>query len=124
MNTRIFSKATLLIGTILTAGLGLHAETLKLTVPFAFTAGGKTLPAGSYTMNADSGLLMIQGASETVSVIVTRDAMVPGKTAAIFETRDGKATLSSLTGVNGTAKLVQSEHAAPSAKGSAVLARH
>ncbi|HVW86422.1 MAG TPA: hypothetical protein VHB50_17170 [Bryobacteraceae bacterium] len=41
---------------------GGELEPLKVTVPFAFTAGKTSLPAGSYTVHeSDTHLLMIRG---------------------------------------------------------------
>src|SRR5258706_5155456 len=41
-----------------------HAEPFTIEVPFAFEAGGKSLPAGAYAVDAvASGVLVIRGAT-------------------------------------------------------------
>ena len=52
-----------------------HAETLSVQVPFAFAAAGKSLPAGSYTVDSvASGILVIHGGSDGETVAVQAHA--------------------------------------------------
>jgi len=47
-------------------------ETLRVTVPFAFTAGAKNLPAGDYTvLEGDSHVLTIRGSRGSAMVLAT-----------------------------------------------------
>ena len=53
-----------------------HAESFSIDVPFAFGAGGKNFPAGSYSVNSvASGVMVIRGAgsAESVAVLVSPD---------------------------------------------------
>src|SRR5258706_7632627 len=48
-----------------------HAEPFTIEVPFAFEAGGKSLPAGAYAVDAvASGVLVIRGATSPESAAV------------------------------------------------------
>jgi hypothetical protein len=70
MNTR--SAPAILV----TAILGLFAatataqETLKAKVPFAFAVRGETMPAGTYEIINDHGLLWIRGATTRAGALV------------------------------------------------------
>src|SRR5580765_5779305 len=51
-----------------------HAEPFSIDVPFAFEAGGKSFPAGAYTVDSvASGVLVIRGAvsAESAAVLVS-----------------------------------------------------
>lgn len=49
---------------------GGEIEPLRVTVPFAFTAGKTTLPAGQYTVSqSDSHVFMIRGAKTSILVL-------------------------------------------------------
>jgi hypothetical protein len=58
-------KSTLLFGGLLAIATSLSAESaiLNVKVPFSFVAGGKVMPAGSYTIEQPSngGVLLIRG---------------------------------------------------------------
>jgi hypothetical protein len=58
-------KITLFAGGLLALATSLSAETalVNVNVPFAFVAGGKQMPAGSYTIGEPSngGVLLIRG---------------------------------------------------------------
>lgn len=41
-------------------------------IPFSFTVRGKTLPAGTYTLSENSGVLSVQGATSGSMVIAVR----------------------------------------------------
>lgn len=66
-----------------------HAESFSVEVPFAFEAGGKSFPAGAYTVDSvASGVLMIRGAAsaETAAVLVSPAGYSDSsKTGLIFE---------------------------------------
>jgi hypothetical protein len=56
---------------------GARAQTIpigKFTIDFAFTAGGKAMPAGAYSFEADGGatLTIRSGAATAVMQVVTR----------------------------------------------------
>ena len=60
--------AVSLIGALTTVA---YAETFSIEVPFAFEAGGKTFPAGAYTVDSvASGVLVIRGATERLTPIL------------------------------------------------------
>ena len=42
------------------------AETISLAVPFAFTASGKTFPAGTYSLESSGGVVMLRGSGAAV----------------------------------------------------------
>jgi len=55
---------TLLVGGLLGSSAGIHAEALRVRVPFAFTASGTKLPAGEYSITEIAGsptVLLIRG---------------------------------------------------------------
>ena len=107
-----FTKMTLLLGTLVVSGVAMQAETLSVQIPFAFTAGGKTLPAGSYTMSSlVDRVLMIQGNSPDASVTVMIAAgEAAGKTGAVFSQASGKSVLSKVEFMNGSVELMSPEH--------------
>ena len=43
-------KSTLFLGAAVLMGLGAQAQSIKVSIPFAFEANGKSLPAGEYTV--------------------------------------------------------------------------
>lgn len=57
---------------------GAESDLIRVTVPFAFTAGAKTLPAGDYTVAADSHVLLVRGSGGSAFLIA-----VPGATSDI-----------------------------------------
>jgi len=67
-------KITLLFGGLLALAMSLSAETalINVNVPFAFVAGGKTLPAGQYTIGEPSngGILLIRGDQPNATALV------------------------------------------------------
>jgi len=66
-----------------------HAEPFSIEVPFAFEAGGKTFPAGAYTVDSvASGVLVIRGATspEAAAVLVSPAGYSDStKTSLVFE---------------------------------------
>jgi len=67
-------KTALLFGGLLTLAMSLSAETslLNVNVPFAFSAGGKMLPAGQYTIGeaTSGGFLLIRGNQPNTTALV------------------------------------------------------
>jgi len=111
MNTntlkRFTSAAALgLVSLAALAGLA-RAESLSIAVPFAFTAAGKTLPAGSYTIDTGSGILLIHGATAAESAAFQASASgltAPGtKPGLIFNRTAEGAVLSSVNMDSGVA---------------------
>jgi hypothetical protein len=66
-----------------------HAESFSIEVPFAFEAGGKSFPAGTYTVDSvASGVLLIRGTSspEAAAVLVSPAGYSDSsKTGMVFE---------------------------------------
>jgi hypothetical protein len=66
-----------------------HAEPFLIEVPFALEAGGKSFPAGAYTVDSvASGVLIIRGttSSETAAVLVAPAGYSDSlKTGLVFE---------------------------------------
>jgi hypothetical protein len=66
-------KSTFVKSMLLTAAFAISsfAGTVTINVPFEFTASGKTLPAGSYTLTkSSSGVLVMTGATPNSSVLI------------------------------------------------------
>jgi hypothetical protein len=67
-------KSTVLFGGLLALATSLSAESamVNVNVPFAFVAGGKVLPAGSYTIEEPStgGVLLIRGTEANSSAMI------------------------------------------------------
>ena len=60
------------IGMSIAALPALGGETLKVTVPFAFTAGKTAMPAGEYTVyENEAHMVLIRGAKASVMVLGT-----------------------------------------------------
>jgi hypothetical protein len=62
---------TALASGLLASSLGAHAESLRVRVPFAFTASGTKLPAGEYSIREVAGnptILLIQGSNARAMV--------------------------------------------------------
>jgi len=94
-----FLNITLLLGSLTAGSVCAHAETVAIHVPFAFTVGVKTMPAGEYTLDsALPGVLLVRGAAGTsvVMVAVSSDS-VANKPSANFDRQDGKSALARVT---------------------------
>src|SRR5260370_28342877 len=48
-------KSTLFLGATLAMGLSAQAQSIKVSVPFAFEANGKSMPAGEYSVHEVTG---------------------------------------------------------------------
>ena len=83
---------TLLVGGLLGSAVGIHAETLRIVVPFAFIASGTKLPAGEYSISEMPGnptVLFIAGSTPRARAMVfARMTAMSGTTASrpvVFE---------------------------------------
>ena len=103
-----FLNVTFLLGSMIAGGVCAQAESFAIRVPFAFTAGAKTMPAGEYTLDsAVQGVLMVRGATGTsVVMLVPSSESISNKQRANFEQQDGKSVLASVTLSTGTAYLL------------------
>jgi len=71
MRINILKHFTLFFSLMAALAGAAHAETLSVQVPFAFVAAGKSLPAGTYTVDSvASGVLFIHGSTGTDSAAV------------------------------------------------------
>ena len=74
MKKRVFVMATLLVLSIMVAAQVVRAEeSMFVNIPFAFTAGQVTLPAGEYRIqkfDAGSGVLLINCLDQSTPVMV------------------------------------------------------
>lgn len=50
----LIMKSTMLMGAALLMGIGAHAQSMKIAIPFPFEANGKSLPAGEYDVRMTS----------------------------------------------------------------------
>jgi hypothetical protein len=97
-------KITTLFGGLLALATSLSAESASVSfkVPFSFVAGGKVLPAGSYTMwePASAGVFLIQGADSNSSamVLVANGGPSTGDQATVSFNREGN--MASLSTIN------------------------
>ncbi len=82
-----------------------HAEAFSIEVPFAFEAGGKNFPAGSYTVDSvASNVLVIRDAatSESAAIFVSPAGYsYASKTGLVFEKSSETPVLSSVRLGNG-----------------------
>lgn len=78
-------KMTLLFGGLVALATSLSAETslVSVTVPFTFVAGGKVMPAGSYTIEepTNHGVLLIRGNQPNSTAMVL--AVISGQSNAL-----------------------------------------
>jgi hypothetical protein len=59
---------------LVVASTAASAQTLKVEIPFAFTAQGKLMPAGNYTVTRSSGEASFQISSRQASVVLLSQA--------------------------------------------------
>ncbi len=71
MKTHLIQTALAAL-TLAAAGYAQSGEELKVVVPFDFVAGGRTLPAGQYTVSqpANSGAVVIRSDGSTPGVAI------------------------------------------------------
>jgi hypothetical protein len=73
-----FMGIALAFGLFTTFGAAAYAESIAVPVPFAFSAGGKVFPAGTYTMETmASGVLLIPAESADMSAIGKTGSSLP-----------------------------------------------
>ncbi len=79
------------------ASVAAHAETFTMSVPFAFSAGGKTLPAGSYAVDVSSMVLTLRGSGGSAMMLaIPSTSSVSGKTGVDFDESREVATLATV----------------------------
>jgi hypothetical protein len=85
-----------------------ESGTIRITVPFAFTAGAATLPAGNYVIyeEADNRVLMIQGKGGSAILFTTPSSIADASAASnvTFKRTENGARLTGvqLSGLPGT----------------------
>jgi len=70
-------KSTLFLGAALLMGLSAQAQSIKVSIPFAFEANGKSLPAGEYAIHE---VTANNGGVFTMRNMDTRDAVLLSST--------------------------------------------
>jgi hypothetical protein len=116
-------KTTLLFGGLVALATSVSAETplVNVNVPFTFVAGGKTMPAGSYTIGEPStgGILLIRGnqPDSTALVLAVNAGPSANKNPGVtFSRRGGSVTMSTVEIPGGSSySLVAPEHKTASA---------
>jgi hypothetical protein len=93
-----FTLALSLMGALATAA---NAESFSVQVPFAFTAAGKSLPAGTYTVDPiTSGILVLRGdsaaGSATFAASPSGSVEIPAKPSLSFDRTSDLPVLSSV----------------------------
>lgn len=101
MSKKIVSAILAATFVVLFAGIASAQERLKATVPFAFAVHGATLPAGTYYINNENGVLLIESTSTRSAAIVLShpaDGRDPKGTepALVFTPHDGTYVLSQI----------------------------
>ena len=94
-------KTTLLTAALAIGSLAAHAESFTMTVPFAFTAGGKVLPAGSYAVDASAMMLSLKclsgSKSESAMLLAIPSDSISKNTSAVFNESTDVAALTSVS---------------------------
>jgi hypothetical protein len=102
-------KITLLFGGLLALAMSLSAETalINVNVPFTFVAGGKTLPAGQYTIGEGTGggFLLIRGSqpNSTALVLAVNSGQSANREAGVKFSRHGSTVVMSTIDIPGGA---------------------
>ena len=113
-------KTTLFFGILVAMAMSVSAESLlvNVNVPFSFVAGGKTLPAGTYSIEEPSnqGVLIIRGNAPgaTVVALAVNNGSSTTNQAGVSFSRIGKEVMLSGVQVPGGSSyaLVAPEHKA------------
>lgn len=111
-------KTTLFFGGLVALATSLSAETalVNVNVPFAFVAGGKMMPAGSYTIEEPTtgGVLLIRGNQPNSTALVLALNAGPSSTnhaGVTFNRRGSVAVLSTIDVPGGASySLVAPQH--------------
>jgi hypothetical protein len=111
-------KTTLLFGGLLALATSLSAESalVNINVPFSFVAGGKVMPAGTYSIKQPStgGVLLISGSEPNSSALVLAVNAGPSTSnhAGVVFNRRGSAVVLSTIEIPGgsTYSLISPEH--------------
>jgi len=97
-------KTTLFFGGLVALATSLSAETalVNVNVPFAFMAGGKVMPAGSYTIEepTNGGVLLIRGSQPNSTALVLAVNAGPSSTNHAGVTFNRRGSVSVLSGVD------------------------
>jgi len=109
-------KTTLLFGGLLALAMSLSAETalINVNVPFAFVAGGKTMPAGNYTIGqpSEGGVLLIRcNQPNSTALVLALNSGPNNNHAGVTFSRRGSAVVMSTIDIpgSGSYKLVAPE---------------
>jgi hypothetical protein len=100
-------KATLLFGGLLALATSMNAESALITVnvPFAFVAGGTTMPAGAYIIEQPTmhGVLLLRGSqpNSTAMVLAVNGGPSNATQAGVTFSRRGSAVVLSTIEVPG-----------------------
>jgi hypothetical protein len=80
MKTQLIQTAVAAL-TLAAAGYAQSAQELKVTVPFGFVAGSRTLPAGEYTVSqpANTSSVVIRSADGAGVSMITNQVESPGR---------------------------------------------
>ena len=102
MTSKMFKTFVVCSGLALGA-LAAHAETLTLSVPFAFSAGGKELPAGTYSVETAGNMIALRGLPGSAMVLAIPSSRLspPSKTEASFEETSTGNVLATVTAPSG-----------------------
>lgn len=110
-------KNTLLFGGLVAMAASLSAEAalVNVNVPFSFEVGGKTMPAGNYTIEQPTvgGVMMIRGnqPDSTALVLAVNAGRTNGNHVGVtFTRRGGAAVLSTIEVPNASYNVVAPEH--------------
>ncbi len=129
MKTRFLSISLAIASAF--SGASAFAASVDVAVPFEFSAGGKMLPAGKYSMSVESpNILMIRGAmpDTSITVMVTPDLATTVNAAVTFTEGPEKNSLAKVNLGTGMSYILSapkhSSVASLGAKGDVLLSRH
>lgn len=132
MKTTIL-KTTCILATLIGLTISANAETLNASIPFDFTVGAKSMPAGDYIFSVESsGVLLIRGTARGlggVMVAVQADSALAQPLAGAAFDRSASATvLSRITlpsgGVYRVMPTFRSARLVPVSDSGVLLSRH
>ena len=98
---------TLVVCSGLAGAVAVHAERLTLDVPFAFSAGGKALPAGTYSVETEGNTLTLRGLpGGAMMIAIPSETSAEPKLEANFNETSTGNVLSSVTLPSGKVYIV------------------